>query len=278
MALANFDPAFKRIWSDRTLTAFDTKTVFGALTNREYEGDAQKGKNVIINTMGDIYLSDYSTAITNGQMTSSDFDMTSQSLAIDQWFYINKRVDDLSKIWGNADTFEKLTNRSADAIAKHVDAYIASLHTSFTKSGSFGTDTASGYVYDQVANMATALMNNGVPVQEGNCFVIVPPEAATAMAKDARFTNHLTYLQNGLIDGGKVNNLQVYVSTNAPASASGYWYIAGHPSAWALAVAITTVRTIPNPAMFGDLFQAEIVYGAKVVNQNGLYKTGVRIV
>jgi len=278
MALANFDNAFKTIWSNRTITNFDTKTVFGAVTNREYDGDARIGQTVKINTMGDIYLSDYKLAITAGAMTSSDFDMVSQSLAIDQWFYINKRVDNLSKIWGNADQFEKLVNRSADAIAKHVDSYVASLHTGFTKSGSFGTDTSSAYVFDQVANIATALMNNGVPVHEGNCFVIVPPEAATAMAKDSRFVQHLTYLQNGIVDGGKVNNLNVYVSLNCPTSASGYWYIGGHPSAWALAVAIQDVRTIANPEMFGDLFQAEIVYGAKIINQNGLYKTGVRIV
>jgi len=278
MALANFDNAFKKIWSDRTIVNFNTKTVFGALANRDYEGDAKQGSSVIINTLGDLYLSDYSTAIANGQMTSSDFDMTSQSLNIDRWFYINKRIDDLSKVWGNADTVEKLVNKGGAAIASHIDSYMASLHTGFTKSGSFGTDTASAYVYDQVANIATSLMNNGVPVQEGECFVIVPPEAATAMAKDARFTNHIQYLQNGLIDGGKVNNLQVYVSTNAPTSASGYWYIGGHPSAWALAVAIQEVRIIPNPAMFGDLMQALVVYGAKVINQNGLYKTGVRIV
>jgi len=267
---------YKDIWSDRSLTAFDTKTVFGAVVNRNFDGDAKRGNAVIISTIGDFILDNYSASL--GVMTSSTLDVTTQTLNIDQQFYFNKRVQNVSKLWGNADLFDALVNRGADAFVSNIDKYIASLHTTFTKSGSFGTDTGSAYVYDQVANMATSLMNNGVPVQSGECFVIVPPEAATAMAKDARFTNHLVYLQNGIIDGGKVNNLQVYVSANAPTSASGYWYIAGHPSAWALAMAIDEVRVIPNPDDFGDLFQGQLVYGAKVVNQNGLYKTGVRIV
>ena len=278
MSLTDFGAEMKTIWSDRTLAAFDTKAVFAAVTNQEYSGDAQKGRTVIINTLGDISLLDYDVAITNGTMTSSDFSITSQSLAIDQWKYFNKRVDNLSDLWGSPQTFDKLVNRGADSFVSVIDSYLASLHTGFTYSGSFGTDTGSAYVYDQVANMATALMNNGVPVHEGECFVIVPPEAATAMAKDARFTNHITYLQNGIVDGGKVNNLQVYVSANAPASASGHWYIAGHKSAWALAKAIDGVRVIDNPNMFGKLFQGELVYGAKIINQKGLYKLGVKIV
>lgn len=270
---------YKQIWSDRTLVAFNEKVVFGApaIINRNYEGDAKRGGKVVISTLGDFVLDNYSASL--GNMTSSALDVTTQTLNIDQQFYFDKRVSDITKIWGDADLFEKLVNRGSDAFVKNVESYVASLHSSFTYSGSAGVDTASAYVYDQVANAATSLMNNGVPVQSGECFVIVPPVAATAMAKDSRFTNHIEYLQNGMIDGGKVNNLHVYVSANAPTSGSGgYWYIAGHPEAWALATAIETVRVIPNPSDFGDLFQGLLVYGAKIVNQKGLYKFGVKIV
>jgi len=279
MALSDFDNEMKTIWAARTLAAFDTKAVFAALTNQDFSGEAGIGKTVIINTIGDITLLDYGLAITNGAMTSSDFSIVSQSMPIDQWKYFNKRYDNLSQLWGNADTFTKLVNRGADAFALNVDQYIASLHSGFTYSASVGgyTGHPTG-AYDAIVDMGTALLNNGVPVQSGECFVVVSPEIAGALVKDPRFTEHLTYLQNGLIDGGLINNMKVYVSANSPASGStGHWAIAGHPEGWALAKAVEQTRLIENPDMFGSLFQSQLVYGAKIVNQKALYKSGIAI-
>ena len=283
MSLTTIGAEMKTIWSDRTLAAFDTKAVFAALTNQEYTGDAQKGRNVIISTLGDLSLLDYDTAMTNGAMTSSDFSITSQSLAIDRWKYINKRVDNLSQLWGSPQTFNKLVNRAADAFVSEIDSYISSLHTGFTYSASVGRTHSNGHTtssYDDIVECGVALINQGVPIQSTDAFAVVSAEVAGNLVKDSRFSNHLTYLQNGLLDGGKINNLSVYVSPNCPTSGSagGHWIIAGVKDGWALAKAIDETRVIPNPNMFGILFQSELIYGSKIINQKGLYKIGIEIV
>lgn len=269
----------KNIFSDRTLADFDVKAVFANLTNRIYDADAKRGKSVIIPTLGSITLRPYGDAISGSAMVKSRYDTTTQSLLIDQQYYSDTPVDDLEQLWGSADTLTKLINVVSNEVVDKIDTTIAALQSTITYSGSVGGTAITNVsgAYDAIVDIGTALKNNGVPVHQGECFVVVPPEISAVLMKDPRFVNHLDYLNNGLIDGGKINNMKVYESANAPISGSGHWIIAGHPDAWALAYGKVDTRFVEDQDLWGNLYQTMLVFGTKIIQPTGLYKQGMHV-
>ena len=93
MAFTNFIP---KVWSARLLEHLDKAHVYGALVNRDYEGEIKRyGDTVHINQIGAVTIKNYTknTDIDAPEALSN----TDLSLVIDQAKYFNFQIDDIDK-------------------------------------------------------------------------------------------------------------------------------------------------------------------------------------
>src|SRR5258707_3584489 len=91
MSLNNFIP---QLWGDTLLTALRKNLVFGALCNRDWEGQIKAmGDTVKINMIGDITISSYSKG--TGLASPQTLTDAKSQLTITQAKYFNFEIDDV---------------------------------------------------------------------------------------------------------------------------------------------------------------------------------------
>jgi len=123
MAFTNFIP---KVWSARLLEHLDKAHVYGALVNRDYEGEIKRyGDTVHINQIGAVTIKNY-TRNTNIDAPEA-LSNTDQTLVIDQAKYFNFQIDDIDKAQIKPELMNAATQRAAYALADTSDQYIAGL-------------------------------------------------------------------------------------------------------------------------------------------------------
>jgi len=266
MAVISLD---KSIWSEFILSNLNNQTVYTSVANRDFQGEAARGKQVIINTINDLSLRKYTSSV---DMTMTETQFTSQSLVIDQEDYIFEYVDGLYQRQYDIDFMEKLMMKAADQFANAADSYLASLYTSVPVNSTnyvnpssiwtIGKSTqtaASASAMDAVLELAEKLDNLKVP-RTGR-FVIVPPFFTKKLFGDTNYS----ILQNGFVQNGNINGIQIYQSNNVPFAGGAYKIIAGTSEALAFVEALDTLQIIVPERRVGSALKALYVYGGKFV-------------
>jgi hypothetical protein len=120
MAIATFIP---KIWAARLHQAFERDLVFGALVNRNYEGEIrQMGDTVHINTLSDIAVKKYTK---NEEIAAPDeLTTTEQTLVVDQGAYYNFYVDDVDKVQARSELMDTAMSNAAARLAEGAEDYI----------------------------------------------------------------------------------------------------------------------------------------------------------
>lgn len=122
MAADNFIP---EIWSDYILERYEASTVFGALFDRKYEGEATKGNTIHVPGVVPPVVKDYKAA---GRTTSPDETTdTGVDILIDQEKSIDFFVDDIDNAQANHDLLPLYTEAAGTALAADVDKFLANL-------------------------------------------------------------------------------------------------------------------------------------------------------
>ena len=112
------------IWSGKTLVKFYRTSVFGDISNTDYEGEIKdKGDSVKIRTIPDITINDYELG--------TDLIIESPAggvveLLIDQGFYYNIGVEDLEKLESDIPYIEKWATDAGEQLANKQDKKIFS--------------------------------------------------------------------------------------------------------------------------------------------------------
>ena len=120
MAITKFIP---KLWAARLLQAYNRKLVFGALVNRNYEGEIRKhGDTVHINSLSDIAVKEYTpnTEIDGPEQLNTE----DQTLVIDHGTYYNFYVDDVDKVQAAGDLMTTAMTNAADRLAEDAENYI----------------------------------------------------------------------------------------------------------------------------------------------------------
>lgn len=269
MSVQNFIP---QLWSARLLANLDKAHVFGALVNRDYEGEIKNfGDTVKINKMGDITIGDYTGAdITPAQ----DLTSAQTTLAIDKAKYFNFQVDSVDAHQANVSLMDKGMERASYALADVVDKAIAGLYTE--AGNTIGTDAApialtAANIYDTLVDMAVKL--DEANVNRAGRFVVVPAFAHGFLLKSDEFTRASqlgdAVVTNGFV--GRVAGLDVYVSNNVANTAGArYKILAGDKSAITMAEQIVDIRAYEPEARFSDAIKGLHVFGVKVTQPMAL--------
>ena len=273
MAITNFIP---EIWSANILVELQKALVFGALANRDYEGDiANAGDTVHVTGIQDITVGDYSAHTDITIEAATDKDMG--ALVIDQAKYFAFELDDVEKRQALGGLQAQFTSNAAYQLADAADQYVAGLMAAaagttvpaVTSSVDKPTDA-----YNTMVKLRTALDKQNVPTT--GRWVVISPDVYGQLLLDNRFISatesaHET-LQNGLV--GSAAGFQIHVSNNTPYDdkTKAFTLIAGTNAATTFAQQIASVEAARMQNRFADMVKGLHLYGGKVFKPKQLAK------
>jgi N4-gp56 family major capsid protein len=278
MAVDGFRP---EIWASEILSNLNNELVYGALCNRNYEGEIQNaGDTVHITSIGSVSTRAY-TELTS--ITWDEVADTQQDLLIDQKRYFALKVDDVERKQA-LPFLDEATREAAYALRDNADAVVsaamyAAVNATGNDIGAKTADISDNTAYGILVSLATTLDRDNCP--SDNRWVVVSPELHGALQQDARFTDASASgstdpLRNGFI--GRAAGFNLYKSNQTPdPTASTYAVIAGHPSATCYAEQILETEAIRLQDFFGDGVRGLHVFGVKVVRPTCLALASVTV-
>ena len=274
MALTSLSP---EVWSAIMKKYLDKKLVYGALANRDYQGDiTQYGDTVHINNVGDVTISDYTkdTDSTATQvLTGSD-----TSLLINQAKKYDFTVDDIDGAQNKLDAANAAMGRAAYGLADALDSYVASLNSGVAAANIVGLGNSTTPVvptkttiYGYFVTAGELLDNANVP--RADRYVVVPPWVYSLLLNSSEFISASNLgddvKQSGAI--GAVAGFNVYVSNNVPnTTGAKYKVMFGHPWAITLAEQLMKPEIKRHYLRLGDQYRGLHLYGAKLVHDTGI--------
>ena len=262
MAYDNFKP---QLWADSILENLDNSLVFGALANRDFEGEIKGyGSSVKISEVGNVSVAAYSGTVTYEELTDAD-----KVLQINQKVYAAVKIDDVDAVQSKPKLVSKLSQRIAYGMSDNIDAFIAKLYTDagITVSGttSSATEITSANIISLFTGAARKLDEANAPL--AGRVAVVPPwiKEKMLLAKIIRDTDNSASLANGSI--GNYLGFEVFVSNNIQHSGTN-WYAPMFfikDMTIGFAHQLEKVEALRAEAAFEDKMRALNVYGGKVL-------------
>ena len=279
------------VWSGKMLIKFYTATVFGSITNTEYEGDIKTyGDTVHILTIPDVTINDY----TVGQKLVRERPVGGKvDLLINHGKYYSMAVNDVERKQAKPNYVEKWTDDAGQRMKIAIDSDILADvyadadtynkgNSAGKKSGSIQLGATGAFlsvdktnILDYIVDMGTCLDENNVP--EPQRWIVFPAIFCGMIKKsdlkDASLSGDGTsIMRNGRL--GTVDRFEIYSSNQVATTTDGvtsvHNCIFGHPSAITFASQLTENRVIPNPDDFGDLMEGLQVFGYETIKTQAL--------
>ena len=260
MAITTFIP---QVWSARLKENLHKSLVFGALCNRNWEGDiTQWGDTVHINNLADITVRPYTpnTDIAEPEQLSGG----DTTLTIDHGAYYNFYVNDVDAAQARADVMEAAMRNAAQKLAEDTEAYILSVirEGAGTKVSGAAPD---GGVYELLLQIKTALDGKNVP-RVGRK-LIVPAAVEAELLLDNRFVTG-TMGEARLTEGSiaRAAGFDVYISADLDNE-----IVAMTADGVTFANQITRIEAYRREKGFDDGVKGLSLCGAKVVIPDCVY-------
>jgi hypothetical protein len=263
MSVNNFIP---EMWASRIFTKLRKSLVYGAVCNRDYEGEiSAAGDSVNINSIGPVTVASYtknSTSITPETLTDAQ-----QKLLITQSDYFAFEVDDIDARQAKGNLLAGGMDNAAYAMRDTADAWLAELYadaTSITDSTAVNSVNALACLL----SLGQALDEHNVPT-EGR-WIIVPPWLHTKLviAKVLVENTTNTAYENGMV--GRCAGFDVRLSNNVNNDGTTWNVMSGVNRAITFADQINKVEAFRPESAFSDAVKGLHVYGAKVVDPDCL--------
>jgi hypothetical protein len=252
--------------------------VYGRAINRDFQPDAQFGNAIELNKFGDVAVGDYikDTDFAGGPETLV---ASAQTLLINQSKFFNFQIDSIDEAQTQPNLMDKAMQRSAYAMAKTVDAYIAGLYAGFTGAiGVVGTPKTPTVddIYGYFTQAAQILDEANVPVYGRYAIVNA---AGIKLLKDSgvflsdtpagdtvRFMGQ--FLDAGMLPmgyKGQVAGFDLFFSNQTPSSgtSTSIWTF-GHQEGIAMVDSVNSIVGYTPEKRFADAIKGLYVFGAKV--------------
>ena len=262
MAYENFKP---QLWADNILENLDNSLVFGALANKDFEGEIKGyGSSVKISEVGNVSVAEYSGIVSYDALADA-----AKVLQIDQKVYAAVKIDDVDAVQAKPKLVSKLSQRIAYGMANDIDAFLAK---EYVNAGITVTGTTSGATEVTSATVISLFTGAARKLDEANApqagrVAVVPPwiKEKMLLAKIIHDTDNSDSLANGSI--GKYLGFEVFVSNNIQHD-SETWYAPMFfikDMSIGFAHQLEKVEALRAEAAFEDKMRALNVYGGKVL-------------
>ena len=293
LANGNFSPI---IYSQKVQKFFRTASVVEAITNTDYAGEIEAyGDTVNIIKEPTITVSAYSRgAVVDAQDITDD----QIQLTVDQANAFSFKVDDIEERHSHVNFESIATSSGAYALKNEYDKNVIAAMVAGVSSSSpdhlLGADSGSGQDQDvgfgssEVDPVDTISKHNrllnAADVPEENRWFLAGPEfveqlgqASSKLMSDT--TGNATPLRNGKVLNGKIMNMDVYMTNNFAASSTANFFkvLGGHMSSTATANHIAKIEVIRHPETFSDVVRGLHVFGRKVLRDNALVLSHIKI-
>ena len=280
------------LWIGKLLEKLYLATVFGEISNTDYEGKIKSyGDTVIVRTTPDITINDY---VIGQNLTYQRPESLPIEMKIDQGKYFAFTCDDViakqSDVKLMSDWSDDGGRKMAIAIDSNILTYAYPLsqatynigNAAGKQSGDILLGASGAPLQLTRTNILEVFIDCGLVLDEqevpetGRWLVI--PKWATAMLKksdlkDASMTGAESTLPNGRI--GRIDRFTLYGSSNIPtavdATGPKCWNaMFGHPMAISFASQLTKMETLRAESTFGDLVRSLNIFGRKVFHPEAL--------
>lgn len=255
----------KTVWEARLLANYETNSVAEIITTAPANID---GKTMTFNKLEVGELKDY-----NGKIEWDELETSSVDVNMDQKKYFAKNIDDVDKAQAAGDMVDTLMRSESSKVNESTNSYVLGLYTDAHEDNLVGSDVepkvlTKDNVYGYIVELGTKLSQKKVP--KSDRFVTVNAEVLGLLAQDDRFTRNPNVLENGIVEGQKINGLQV-VESEEVAEADGKLHIvANHKEAIGYGMQIDEVEAMRLQNSFGDGIRGLAVYGASVIQPEGV--------
>lgn len=259
MAVENFKP---QLWEGALIANFHSVSIADAISTKPSQIN---GKKVTFNRVGGGAVKDYIGTIAWDEIKTIPVDMD-----FTQKKYFAFSLDDVDKVQLKADVLTATTAEHASVLAENYDKYVlAKLAGGAKKSNIVGTSSAketlsSKNIYDYIVDLGTVLSKNKCPKVDR--FVEINAEILGLLAKDDRFTRNPNVLTNGIVEGQKINGLQVVQTEELP----GGQIIAHHKSAIGAAKQLDEVEAMRLQNTFADGIRGLCVYDSVILRPEAI--------
>ncbi len=263
MAIANFIP---QVWSARLQENLHKSLVFGALCNRNYEGEiSQWGDTVHINTLNDITVKPYNPAVEIDD--PEQLSGTDTTLTIDHGAYYNFFINDVDAVQARADLMDAAMRNAAYRLAADAESYILGI---IRENAGLTIDLpmpefTPNELYTALLDMKTLMDMNNVPRFDRK--VVMPPFYESLLLQNSYFVTGTSGAEARLADGAvaRAAGFDIYISNDLSTE-----LIALIPDAVTFANQITKVDAYRPEKGFCDGVKGLCLSGAKVVIPNGV--------
>ena len=298
------------LWSSKLNVKFYATTVFGDITNNNWEGEIKGlGDKITINNIPDTVVSDYQAGMTLSYPVPTP---NSLELLINSGKYFAFQLNDVLAHQSEPKLMDVFTNDATMKMKIRVDSNIlyhtfqgaqaASVGaTAGAQSASYNLGTDAAPVTLSATNILTLLTSMASVLDEANVpeddrFLIIDAATrqwlmASPLAQAYVTGDNQSMLRNGKV--GMIDRFTVYVSNLLPRAIAGTStpyvsgdgsentitstgsakrriIMAGHKSAITFASQMTKMETVRNPNDFGDYVRGLNVYGYEVVKPDAL--------
>ena len=251
MAVTNFIP---QIWEARLMAKVHERSVGQLITTAPTKIE---GNKIIFNKVSDIALKDYEGSVSFDDLTTSKVE-----LPLDVKKYWAFKVDDVDAVQSAGELIDPHVAEAGYGLQEATDKLILdeALKTSHTVEGE--------KAYDIIVKANTQLNKHKVPKSER--YVIVNAEALEELHLDARFTANYTILENGVIEGAKINGVQLIFSEEL--NGGEFAIVALHKSAIGFGKQLEETEAMRLQNAFADGVRGLQVCGVKTLREEAVVK------
>ena len=251
MAVTNFIP---QVWEARLMAKFHERSVGQLITTAPTKIE---GNKIIFNKVSDIALKDYEGSVSFDDLTTSKVE-----LPMDVKKYWAFKVDDVDAVQAAGNLIDPHVQEAGYGLQEATDKLILdeALKTSHTVEGE--------KAYDVIVKANTQLNKHKVPKAER--FAIVNAEALEELHLDARFVANYTVLENGIIEGAKINGVQLVFSEELNAGTCAV--VALHKSAIGFGKQLQETEAMRLQNSFADGIRGLQVDGVKTLREEAVVK------
>ena len=251
MAVTNFIP---QVWEARLMAKFHERSVGQLITTAPTKIE---GNKIIFNKVSDIALKDYEGSVSFEDLTTSKVE-----LPMDVKKYWAFKVDDVDAVQSAGELIDPHVEEAGYGLQEATDKLILdeALKTSHTVEGE--------KAYDVIVKANTQLNKHKVPKAER--FAIVNAEALEELHLDSRFTANYTILENGVIEGAKINGVQLVFSEEL--NGGEFAIVVLHKSAIGFGKQLEETEAMRLQNAFADGVRGLQVCGVKTLREEAVVK------
>lgn len=253
MSVKNFIPT---IWEARLLAKFHERSVAELITTPPTKIE---GNKIVFNKVSDVAIKDYT-----GDVSFDDLDTPKVEIDLDHKKYWAFKVDDVDAVQAAGDLIDPHVEEAGYGMQEDADKYVLTEALKSTNTVTVTNEKA----YDIIVKLNGVL--NKKKVSKANRFTVINSEVLEELQLDSRFTEHYQVLENGLIEGAKINGVQLVFSEEL--NAGKYAIVVLHKSAIGYAKQLEETEAMRLQNSFADGIRGLQVDGVKTLRKEAIVK------